>query len=191
MNSHRTILSLCDYTGIFADAYRRRGYEVIQVDLQHGQDVRLMKWPGRVIGIIAQPPCTHFSRAGAWKWKEKGEAALLEGLAIVDACLRCVAVCRPEWWVLENPIGRLQDYIGPPAFKFNPCDFGDAYTKRTWLWGNFTPPSPLFVPKHCQAVTPARGKYCWTESMNGGKDRQNKRSATAPGFAEAFASCNQ
>ena len=71
---------------------------------------------------------------------------MLDGLAVVDACLRAVAVYRPTWWALENPIGRLKDYLGDPAFRFDPCDFGDPWTKRTWLWGHFTPPTPLMCP---------------------------------------------
>jgi 5-methylcytosine-specific restriction endonuclease McrA len=91
-------------------------------------------------GILAAPPCTHFARSGAPHWKAKGEAAIMEGLSVVDACLRLVAVCNPEWWALENPIGRLKKYIGEPVYKFDPCDFGDPWTKRTWLWGRFNFP---------------------------------------------------
>jgi hypothetical protein len=145
----KTILSLCDLTGNWSQPYREAGYEVIQVDLEKGQDVRLMRRINQPIyGILAAPPCTHFSRAGAWCWESKGEAALLEGLAIVDACLRAVAIYRPVWWALENPTGRLQDYIGPPAWKFCPSDFGADYTKRTWLWGHFTPPLRCSARRH-------------------------------------------
>jgi hypothetical protein len=115
-----TILSLCDFTGNWSETYREAGYEVVRIDLQHGQDVRLLKFPGRVHGILAAPPCTHFSRAGASHWKNKGEDAILEGLAIVDACLRLITVCQPDWWALENPIGRLKDYIGPPPVEVRP-----------------------------------------------------------------------
>lgn len=181
----KRILSLCDFSGVMSDAYRSRGYEVVQIDLQLGQDVRLLKWDGKFHGVICQPPCTHFSRAGAWKWEEKGEEALLEGLAIVDACLRCVLMSGPEWWVLENPIGRLQDYLGPPKWKFDPCDFGDPWTKRTWLWGNFTPPTALFVPIECHPVAPVLGDITTKSSSN-----KNRRSRTPTGFAKAFAECN-
>lgn len=188
-----TILSLCDHTGIWSRPYLEAGYHVIRIDLQDGQDVRLLKHIGEPVrGILAAPPCTHFSRAGAWKWAEKGDAALLEGLAIVDACLRAVAIYRPEFWCLENPIGRLQDYLGPPAFKFDPCDFGDEFTKRTWLWGHFTPPLPLFSPQARKAVSVA------LEGRPGGRDRttllssrDKRRSATPEGFARAFFEVNR
>ena len=53
------ILSLCDYTGTWAQPYVDAGYDVRQVDIQHGEDIRLLEYPGEVHGIIAQPPCTH------------------------------------------------------------------------------------------------------------------------------------
>jgi len=136
-----TILSLCDFTGNWSRPYSEAGYEVLRVDIKLGVDLRLMPIPEtRVHGILAAPPCTHFARSGAPHWKSKGEPQLLDGLSVVDACLRFVAICRPNWWALENPIGRLKTYLGEPAFRFDPCDFGDPWTKRTWLWGNFTPP---------------------------------------------------
>jgi hypothetical protein len=181
-----TILSLCDYSGNWSRPYEEDGYRVLRVDLQRGQDVRLLRRIDEPIrGILAAPPCTHFARSGAWKWAEKGEAAILEGLAIVDACLRAVAIHRPEWWALENPIGRLRDYLGPPAFRFDPCDFGDPWTKRTWLWGHFTPPMPLFCPSAI-SVKPALGDITTRKS---GRDR-NGRSETPPGFARAFFEAN-
>jgi hypothetical protein len=56
-----------------------------------------------------------------WAAKEaEGNTQLLEGLAIVDACLRIVAVHKPQWWVMENPVGRLKDWIGHHNHTFNP-----------------------------------------------------------------------
>lgn len=191
-----TILSLCDYSGNWSQPYRDAGYEVVQVDIQHGQDVRMLrKIDGYVHGILCAPPCTHFSRAGAHLWAGKGEAAILEGLAVVDACLRAVAIYRPTWWALENPIGRLKDYLGEPAWKFDPCDFGDAFTKRTWLWGNFTPPGGLFAPASCQPVEPVFA----TNGKPGSRDRTTMlgsrgrvaRSTTPAGFARAFFEANR
>jgi hypothetical protein len=189
----KTILSLCDHTGAWSRPYEEAGYEVVRVDLLDGRDVRLLKrLDTPVHGILAAPPCTHFARSGAWKWAEKGEAALLEGLAVVDACLRAVAIYRPAWWCLENPIGRLQDYLGPPAWKFDPCDYGDSFTKRTWLWGDFTPPTPLFSAQARKAVPVTLA------GRAGGRDRTTLlssrdkvgRSATPPGFAMAFFEVN-
>lgn len=41
---------------------------------------------------------------------------------------------------MENPQGYLHRWLGQPALKFDPWQFGDPWTKRTWIWGNFTPP---------------------------------------------------
>lgn len=208
MIGQKVILSLCDFTGNWSQPYADAGYEVIRIDLKHGQDVRSMLHLGRdVHGILMAPPCTHFSRAGACHWKSKGEAPVLEGLAIVDACLRAVAIYSPEWWVLENPIGRLQDYLGPPKWKFDPFQFGDPYTKRTWLWGHFTPPLPLWSKQAGEQVEPtwsapggvsprdhdrrvltkqsAKTANCFTL-----RTRATERSATPKGFSQAFFEAN-
>lgn len=180
------VLSLCDYTGIWGDQYADR-YEVIKVDLQHGQDVRLFqRIDAPVRGVIAQPPCDHFAASGARWWGSKGESALLDGLQIVDACLRIIVAHRPAWWVLENPVGRLKDYLGPPVMTFNPCEYGgkngdDPYTKRTCLWGYFTPPQK-------NPTSPAEGSKM--HFVPPGPNRKNVRSATSRAFAEAFRMAN-
>src|SRR5882672_12633911 len=136
---NRLILDLCAGTGSWSEPYRAAGYEVRLVTLP--EDVRLLRWcPDEPVhGILAAPPCTHFAASGARWYAEKGAAALLDGLSVVDACLRMVMVCKPKWWALENPVGRLKDYLGPPVMYFDPCDYGDPYTKKTGLWGDFTP----------------------------------------------------
>lgn len=203
------ILSLCDYTGNWSRPYEEAGYPVTRVDLQHGQDVRLLRRIEEPIhGILAAPPCTHFSRAGASHWRRKGEPAILEGLAIVDACLRMVAIYRPTWWALENPIGRLKDYLGPPHWRFDPWMFGDPWTKRTWLWGHFTPPVPLVSAQARQSVEPrfsAPGELGMHRNRGVepkpsakqydrmtylGSRRKVERSATPRGFATAFFQAN-
>ena len=204
-----TIVSLCDFTGNWSRPYELAGYQVIRVDLQHGQDIRLLPFIAEPIhGILAAPPCTHFSRAGAHLWCEKGDAALIEGMAVVDACLRAVAIYRPAWWALENPIGRLKDYLGPAKWKFDPYDFGDPWTKRTWLWGNFTPPVPIISAQARLAVSPtwsAPGSLSSKHLDRAvrtkpsarldrttwlGSRRQIERSATPEGFAQAFFEAN-
>lgn len=179
------ILSLCDFSGTWSAPYREAGYHVIQVDLQLGQDVRLLKYPGKVHGILAAPPCDHFARVGAQHWARKGEAALLEGLSIADACLRFVVVCKPEWWVLENPIGRIKDYLGEPVFKFHPWEFGDPWTKRTHLWGDFTP--PMKTPCEYELIGEPGRRDRTTKLLS---KQKNERSKTPQGFARAFFKAN-
>lgn len=177
-----TILSLCDRTGIWSQPYRDMGYDVYQVDIAHGHDVRLFEaLPFPVRGVIAQPPCTHFAGSGARWWKDKGDQALLDGLAIVDACLRVVTVHRPQWWVLENPVGRLSRYLGPPVHTFQPCDYGETYKKKTCLWGAFKMPQMT-------KVEPVEGSKM--HRLPPSPDRADLRSVTPKKFAEAFARAN-
>jgi len=175
------VLSLCDYTGEWSRPYREAGYEVVQVDIKHGRDVRLLEFMGPVRGILAAPPCTEFAGSGARWWKAKGEAALLEGLSIVDACLRIVTVHKPLWWVLENPVGRLNRFLGPPAMTFQPSDYGDPYTKRTLLWGRFNPPVK-------RPVEPVEGSKM--HRLPPSPERAALRSITPPGFSKAFFEAN-
>jgi hypothetical protein len=180
------ILSLCDHSGAWSQPYVEAGYEVVRVDLQDGQDVRLMRHlDQRVHGILAAPPCDHFAVSGARWWAGKGEQPLLDGLAVVDACLRTVAIHRPEWWALENPVGRLRDYLGPAKWSFQPCDFGDPWNKRTHLWGHFTPPCPIVSARAREPVLATMGSRMHTMIRD-----KNRRSQTPAGFAQAFFESN-
>jgi hypothetical protein len=188
------ILSLCDQTGNWARPYAEAGYEVRLIDLARGQDVRLLPFPELPVrGILAAPPCTVFAASGN-RWPRTPEE-IAAALSVVDACLRLVAVCRPAWWALENPRGKLRRYLGPPAFRFNPCDFGDAWTKHTCLWGHFAPPAPLFVTP--RAVEPTRGSRTHLlpgvrpgDTAEAAARKRLARSATPPGFARAFFESN-
>ncbi len=187
------ILSLCDHSSNWSRPYAEAGYDVLKIDLQSGSDVRLMGYLNQPVhGILAAPPCDHFALSGARWWASKGEGALLDGLAIVDACLRAVAIYRPEWWALENPKGRLSKFLGPPAWAFDPCEFGDPWTKRTQLWGHFTPPKPLWSGGNL-AVKPVKScsQGSWMQQLSGqNKQTKNLRSATPEGFARAFFEAN-
>ena len=180
-NSKKVILDLCGGTGAWSAPYAAAGYDVRNITLPD-YDVRIFVPPENVYGILAAPPCTHLAISGARWWKQKGIEALYEGLATVDACLRIILVCKPKFWVLENPVGRLTKYIGKPQFKFDPCDFGDPYTKKTYLWGLFNAPKK-------NPVEPIGKNFIHT--MPPGPDRTKRRSITPPGFAQAFFEANR
>lgn len=180
----KTILSLCDLSGIWSQHYKDNGYNVIQLDLATGTDIRLLQYPGQVHGILAAPPCTKFCRPSARLWKQWGEEGVLDALSIVDACLRFVAICKPTWWCLENPPGRLTNYLGPPAHKFQPTDYGDTYTKLTYLWGNFTKPTPTPVEAEPMPEHLPPGRRDRTSRMS--SNHRKQRAETPKGFAKAF-----
>lgn len=179
-NKDRVILSLCDLSGVWSDPYRLAGYTVLQIDLQSGQDIRLLERIDSAWGILAAPPCTVFSLAGnrSWSAGRRSESDLLEALSIVDACLRQVTILQPEWWALENPRGRISKYLGKPRWEFQPYEYGDKWSKRTCLWGKFN------IPTLKKVVVP---EFSLTEKYRD----PNQRSTTPPGFAQAFFEANR
>lgn len=188
----KIILDLCGGTGSWSKPYRDAGYDVRIVTIP-AHDVRTFVPPPNVHGILAAPPCTHFTNSGAQYWKAKDQdGRTLADLEILTACIRIVAMSKPKWWALENPVGRMRRWMGPPAFKFDPCDFGDAYTKKTLLWGDFTipeknPVEPVFVTmKNGDRYSPINAK-------TGGRSERSKeiRSMTPQGFARAFFKANR
>jgi len=196
------VLTLYELSGIFTKLYQKLGHEVIQVDKQiDGSDVRLMrKIKGNVVGIISHPPCTHFAGSGARWWKDKTNKQLVDALSMVDAVYRMVYIYEPEFWFIENPVGRLCHYIGKPNFYFHPHEFAgwldnpetEAFTKKTCLWGEFNIPQKCSVePKF---ITLDSGKRMSQQHYDSfrlqPKDRMNARSKTAIGFARAFVSAN-
>lgn len=184
----KIILDLCGGTGSWSKPYQEAGYDVRLVTLP-GEDVRLFRKPKeRVYGVLAAPPCDHFSVSGAQYWPAKdADGRTLEALSIADACIRIINFNDPVFWVMENPVGRLKYWIGDPVYSFNPCDFGDPYTKKTLLWGKFN------VPKK-NPVDPIRAcsQGSWIQKL-GGKSEKTKRlrSMTPQGFAKAFFEANQ
>lgn len=136
--SPKTILSLFDYSGQWTEPFREAGHNVIALDIKTDPglaDVRNfncayfieelgIEW---VDAIIAAPPCTDFTVAGAQYWKRKDQdGTTAASVFLVEQVLRCVEFWKPDWWVIENPVGRLPALIpgfGRPAMHFDPCDY--------------------------------------------------------------------
>ena len=176
------ILDLCGGTGSWSKPYKEAGYDVRLVTLPE-HDVRNYKPPKNTYGILAAPPCTDFSSSGARWFKEKDErGSTVESQGILIACLRIIIMCKPQWWELENPVGRVRRWMGDPTLIFNPCDYGDPYTKKTLVWGEFN------LPKKTP-VEPTEGSKM--HLLPPSKDRAMLRSITPPGFAQAFFEANR
>lgn len=182
------ILDLCGGTGAWSRPYAEAGYRVEVVDLlADGRDVRLLqRVRAGVRGILAAPACTKFAVSGnGARAKEKVagtyDAGMLEALSLVDACVRIAWVQHPVWWALENPVGTLVRYLGPPTMTFDPCDYGDTYTKKTLLWGRF-----VATLKH--RVIASEGSKM--HRLPPSPERARLRSVTPAGFARAFFEAN-
>jgi hypothetical protein len=164
----RVILDLCGGSGAWSRPYAAAGYDVRVVTLP-ALDVRTYAPPGHVWGVLAAPPCAEFSMA------KRAPRDFAAGLETVVACLRVIGLCRPRWWALENPgSGLLRRWLGAPRDTFQPCDFGDPWTKLTALWGDFRLP--------VRAPVAPRGR------MPG--ETAAARAVTPRGFAEAFCAAN-
>ena len=209
----KLILDLCGGTGSWSEPYRMRGYTVIVVDSEYEGEGRIAERveefcerelvPGIFHGVLAAPPCTEFCSSGARWWKDKESVNpkyLEEALGTVFACLEIIKKAEPKWWCLENPIGRLSTFLGKPKIYFDPCDFGDAYTKKTCLWGEFNVPglTPVEADRtedrhnnpsgFFERVDPELGSFM--ASIGPREDRSKLRSVTPPGFAQAFFKAN-
>jgi site-specific DNA-cytosine methylase len=176
---NKRIADLCGGTGGASRYYREAGYDVHIITLP--MDIRLTR-PFPCYGVVASPPCTQFAGSGARWWEKKGQQALFDGLAIVDACMRFILLAQPKFWMLENPVGRLVHYLGKPKMYFQPYDYGDPWSKKTCLWGNFNTPEK-------NPVEPTKKDKIW--KISPGPCRSRQRSITPPGFARAFFEANQ
>lgn len=200
--NERLILSLYDNTGNWAQPYIKAGYPVMLWDKEYEGDImnfeELEEWLsgyyGFVYGILAAPPCTDFAGSGARWWKEKDldKERIEISIALVDIVLVLVRICKHEpgnhfkFWALENPVGRLETlYPSLKPFRkllFNPCDYGDPYTKKTILWGEFNEKLPG------QRAMNLFGSMM--HKIPPSEKRQAMRSATPKGFAKSFFEAN-
>lgn len=173
------------------------GYECWIVDVQHepgvhrdgslvrvGADIRSWLPPRReYAAAFAFPPCTHLAVSGARWFRHKGLRALAEAIEIFGACVeRCQWTGAP--WMVENPVSVISSHYRKPDHTFDPCDYGDPYTKKTCLWtgGGFVMP-----PKN--RVEPTMAGYI--HNMPPSPDRGSRRSITPCGFARAVYKANR
>lgn len=166
-----------------------------------------------IYGIIAAPPCTQFSIARNDK-TAKLPRDLREGLRTIDAVMNIVRECLLyhyrkdnkglKFWALENPTtGYLQRFLGKAPLQFNPCDYGDPYTKKTSLWGEFNEPkkNPVESTKTNFVKFAATDDDIKNDKLSripegyqkktGYDTRKIIRSITPKGFAKAFFEANR
>lgn len=196
MPEAKIILDVCGGTGSWSAPYRKSGYDVRIVDpaddiqAEYAMTVSKLlrlyrRKPFPVYGMLLAPPCTHFAVSGARWWDIKDWLGMTdESVQVVKDCMQLVRLCKPKFWALENPVGRLPDYIGPYKMTFQPCDYGDIYTKRTCLWGEFNPPRK-------RQVEPLLGSKMHTQYGGASTRTKRMRSVTPIGFAKAFYRANR
>lgn len=197
MSERPIMLSCFDRSTVMAQPWAAAGFTCYCVDIQHppgesrdgnivrvGADMRDWLPPLRRVAFAAFfPPCTDVAVSGARWFKDKGIGALVRALALFDASVRLA-----EWvgapYLIENPVSTVSTYWRKPDYAFDPCDYGDPYTKRTCLWvggGGFVMP-----PK--TPVAPADGSRM--HRLPPSADRADLRSETPRGFAAAVFRAN-
>lgn len=135
--------------------------------------------------IIAFPPCTYVSNAGARHLYKNGKlniARYYQGMC-AKALFEAIRRADCERIAIENPTpSRIFEY--PPYTQIlQPYEFGEPRTKRTLLWLKNL---PNLIPTKIVNPTETCGKGGkWI--THGGKDRQRLRSQTPVGLAEAMA----
>ena len=207
----KIILDLCGGTGAWSKKYEEAGYYVIVVTLpyydllkteikgdyiifQGGTKQPLKVSISDVYGILAAPVCTMFSLA---RTRAKTPRDFREGMKLVIACLNIIWECRYNhklaFWCLENPMGYLRQFLGKPVFTFDPCDFGDPYTKKTDLWGYFNIPKKKPIKLNQEQIDRCKINNRKLPSISDitSSKQSDKRAITPAGFAKAFYEANK
>ena len=222
----RLIVSVFDQSGAWAKPYIDAGYPVILWDYKYEgciiqkfdtllQEIETAMEHGyQPYGLLMAPPCTDISSAGAQYWKKKDATEMPEPFdgwtvtdysrALVEISLHLRDLFPWAFWALENPPGRMHDLVPTLApFRkmiFSPYNFGDPYTKKTILWGQFNdqlerndvePETVLIKAGGTKAPRHYRGSHLWASTGGNSEKSRARRSKTPAGFAKAFFNANQ
>lgn len=145
--------------------------------------------------IIAHPPCTYLSNAGA-RWLYAGgklnEERYKKGLEAKRFFMEFYnADC--ERIVIENPLPSSVYELPPYTQIVQPYEYGHPNTKKTCFWlKGLAPlkPTDIVEPVRGRKFLQKNGKWrysCWEMDQRGGKERAKERSKTFPGIARAIA----
>ena len=141
----KTIIALCDYTGIMAQPWIEAGHRAVLVDPQHGETLTLGKVTylactvlealpklhkiiasGDVAFVAAFPPCTDLAVSGAAHFEAKiaADKHVQTRAALVAEQCRVVGALSGAPYFVENPVSVLSSIFGPPDWVFDPYLFG-------------------------------------------------------------------
>lgn len=204
------VLVACEESQAVCTAFRERGHEAYSCDIQKpsgghpewhilgdaleavkGGSVTTMDGQTHDVGkwdlLIAHPPCTYLSNAGARFLYPKGvlnEDRLRKGLMAKDFFLRFLWSDIPKIAV-ENPVPSSVYCLPKYSQVVQPYMFGHPFKKKTCLWLKGLPSllPTLEVPVEQCESTKVAGNWFNT----GGKSRQANRAKTFTGIARAMA----
>jgi hypothetical protein len=175
------ILVACEFSGIVRDAFRKRGHDAWSCDILPTEADPAYHIQGDVLEIlddgwdmmIAHPPCTYLSNAGAVFLYPKGclnhnrlakgmEAKLLF-MKLWNADISKIAI--------ENPVPSTVYELPQYSQTIQPYQFGHQLQKKTCLWLKNL---PLLVPTNIVENAQST-KIAGNWFNKGGKDRQKKQ----------------
>lgn len=145
--------------------------------------------------IIAHPPCTYMSNAGACRmYPKKGQideerlAKAMEAKAFFMAFYnaKCPKIC------IENPVPLKVVGLPEKTQVIQPYEYGSPYTKKTYLWLKGLPPlTPTDIVEPLGPYVCGNAEIWKKQAAKGvvyGKEKSAKhRSKTFPGVARAMA----
>jgi len=194
------VLVACEFSGAVRDAFIERGHDAVSCDLMPSE-AGGPHHEGSVLEIlddgwdlmVAHPPCTYLSKAGArWLYPVAGQidhARHSMGLEAREFFLAMLGAPIPKIAV-ENPTPLRAFRLPRPTQVIEPYQYGHPYSKRTLLWLRGLPPlvptntrndyTP-FLPSNTGGA--ARGHRSSRGAVSGGKDA----SRTFCGVAQAMA----
>lgn len=186
------VLVACEYSGTVRDAFIRMGHDAMSCDLLP-TDNPGPHYQGNVFDIIsngwdlmiAHPPCTYLSNAGArWLYaggklnKERYEIGLKAKeffLSFLEANIPMICV--------ENPVPSSVFQLPRYSQVIEPYEYGHPFKKKTCLWlKNLPELKPTNIVAERQS-TKIPGNWF----NKGGKERQKERARFWTGIANAMA----
>lgn len=188
------VLVACEESQEVCKAFRALGHEAYSCDFEpcsgghpewHLQcdalELLKMRWDM----ILAFPPCTYLSNAGARHLFPKGklnEERYLKGLAAKKFFMEFYnADCQKI--AIENPVSSRIFEMPPHSQEIQPFQFGHPVQKKTRLWLKGLP--PLIPTKIVKPECNCHEAGSWF--TKGGTERQKNRSKTFSGIANAMA----
>ena len=186
------VLIACEFSGIVREAFKARGHDSWSCDLL-STEISGNHYQRNVLEIlnegwdlmIAHPPCTFLSNAGARFLYPKGilnKDRLQKGLSAKELFMflwnaPIAKIC------IENPIP--SKIFGLPAChqRIQPYEYGHPLKKRTCLWlKGLSLLQPTNIVNERQSTKVAGNWF-----NKGGLDRQKNRAKTFQGIADAMA----
>lgn len=196
------ILVACEESQAVTIELRRLGHEAYSCDIQDcsgghpewhikGDALELLKMKWDM--IIAHPPCTYMSKAGArWMYPSSGmidEERLAKAQAAKEFFLRFIKADCPRIAV-ENPIPLKAVGLPSPTQVIQPYEYGHPYSKATCLWLKGLPalqPTAIVDKKSTYTPSNTSAHAKGAGGCSGVAHDAKTRSKTFPGIARAMA----